>query len=480
MTQGLLPYKYEEENKPAGMTSLAGLPLYLDLAFALGLPGSIERHLNLRPSQGWTDAQMVLSLVLLALAGGDCVDDLKVLEADEGFCRILEHIDPKDASRWRTTTSRTIPSPSSVFRYLAAFRTEDVSVQGTASVPQSAALTGFGRINQDLAAAVQRQTPSSIATLDIDATLVETQKRDALFCYEGYRAYQPLNVYWAEQELIVHTEFRDGNVPANYDLLRVVRETLDALPGDVTKVRLRADAAGYAHDLLVYCDRGGDTRFGRIEFAISAPVTEAFRAEVRTLPDGAWTALGTNKQWAEVCFVPNELARSKKGEPYRYLAIREPLRQPVLPGMELPFPTLDHEGTQYKLHALVSNMDWAGERLIPFAYERCGKSEEAHAVLKEDLAGGKLPSGSFGENAAWWWITVLACNLNMAMKKLVLKGPWVAKRMKAIRFSLISLPGRIIEHARQLVIRLVRNHPSFALLVAARQRITGLIPAPSG
>ena len=34
----------------------------------------------------------------------------------------------------------------------------------------------------------------------------------------------------------------------------------------------------------------------------------------------------------------------------------------------------------------------------------CGKSEEAHSVMKEDLAGRKLPSGKFGVNAAWWWV----------------------------------------------------------------------------
>jgi hypothetical protein len=480
MAQGILPYKYEEDKRAAGMTSVAGLPLYLELSFALGLPESIERHLNLRPSQGWTDSQMVLSLMLLALAGGDCVDDLKVLEADEGFCRILKRMEPEvSPARWRTEKARTVPSPSSVFRYLTAFHADGVSAQGSASVPRSTVLTGFTRINRDLVASVQRQNPASTATLDIDATLVETQKRDALFSYEGYKAYQPLNLFWAEQELLVHTEFRDGNVPANYDLLRVFKEALDGLPDGVTKVRLRSDAAGYAHDLLAHCEQG-NKRFGRVEFAISAPVTEAFKKEVRTVPDAAWKPLDKNRQWAEVCFVPNELAHTKKGQPYRYLAIREPLRQPVLPGMELPFPTFDHEGTQYKLHALVSNMAWAGERLIAFAYERCGKGEEAHAIMKGDLAGGKLPSGDFGENGAWWWITVLAFNLNMAMKKLVLRGAWIAKRMKAIRFSVINLPGRIIEHARELVIRLVRNHPSFALLVAARQRIKGLIPVPSG
>jgi hypothetical protein len=146
--------------------------------------------------------------------------------------------------------------------------------------------------------------------------------------------------------------------------------------------------------------------------------------------------------------------------------------------MELPFPTFTSEGTQYKLRGLVSNMEWQGEQLITFAYERCGKSEEAHSILKEDLFGGKLPSGNFGENAAWWWTTVLAFNLTGAMKKFGLGLSWTAKRMKAIRFSLITLPGRIIGHARQLVVKIVHGHPSFSLLIEARQRIMRL--APSG
>jgi len=32
MTQGVLPFKYEEEESRNGMTALAGLPVYLDLA----------------------------------------------------------------------------------------------------------------------------------------------------------------------------------------------------------------------------------------------------------------------------------------------------------------------------------------------------------------------------------------------------------------------------------------------------------------
>jgi hypothetical protein len=46
MAQGVLPYKYEEERNYAGMTALAGLPTYLDLASVLGVADCIGAHVN--------------------------------------------------------------------------------------------------------------------------------------------------------------------------------------------------------------------------------------------------------------------------------------------------------------------------------------------------------------------------------------------------------------------------------------------------
>ena len=48
MSQGVLPFQYEEEKRSTGMTALAGLPLYLDLAGVTGLARSIGRHVRLR------------------------------------------------------------------------------------------------------------------------------------------------------------------------------------------------------------------------------------------------------------------------------------------------------------------------------------------------------------------------------------------------------------------------------------------------
>ena len=508
MAQGVLPFKYEAEKKTTGMTALGGLPAYLDLVKVIGLSKSIRKHLKVKEGkQGWTDSQVVLSIVLLNLAGGDCVEDLKVLEGDDGFSEVLKKAELHGLKRkvrrellrrWRKERTRVVPSPSAAFRYLAMFHDKEQDkyrVPGKAFIPKANEhLSALVEVNKDLARFANLQNVQDTATLDMDATLVATNKADSLFCYKSYKSYQPLNTWWYEQGIILHTEFRDGNVPAGFEQLRVFKEALECLPEAVNRVRLRSDTAGYQHDLLKYCALGSNARFGVIEFAIGCNVTKEFKKAVGEVEESEWRPIykivrekkePTGVEWAEVCYVPNAIGHSKKGPEYRYLAKREVMvEQQMLPGMDqqlsLPFPTMESKGKRYKVFGIVTNMDWEGEELIHWNHQRCGKSEEAHSVMKEDLAGGKLPSNDFGENAAWWWMMMLALNLNAIMKKLVLGKTWESKRMKAIRYWLINVPGRVVKRSRSLIIRLTRNHPSLELLIEAREKIAMLKPAEYG
>ncbi len=430
--------------KTTGMTALAGLPVYLDLAKKTGLRESIQKHLKVREgSQGWTDEQIVTSLIQLNLAGEDCVDDMRIMEADDGFCEVVKKAEMhglkrKDRrallSRWRKKRTHTVPSPSSIFRYLEAFHDaeqENNRQEGKAFIPASNKhLKALSFINKDIADFANIQNPEETATLDMDATVVATNKEQSLYCYKGYKSYQPINTWWAEQEIILHTEFRDGNVPAGYEQLRVLKDALGYLPETVENLQIRSDTAGYQHNMLKYCEMAENRRFGRIEFAIGCNVTPGFKKAVAEVEESEWKPLykmvdgkkyKTSTQWAEVCFVPNTIGHSKKGPEYRYLAKREKMSvQLPLPGMEqqvqFPFQTMDIEDKKYKLFGMVTNMDWEGGKLISWHHERCGKSEEVHSVMKHDLAGGKLPSGDFGENAAWWWIMIITHNLNGIMK----------------------------------------------------------------
>ncbi len=211
MTQGILPFKYEQEKTDGGTTALGGLPLYLDLAKVIGLTKSIQKHLTVKKgSQGWTDSQFVLSGILLNLAGGNCVDDLNILNADQGFCSILHsaenHKLPRKERReierrWRKEKQRFVPSSSAMFRYLKVFH--DVAQEQLRRVSSIKAfipapnrhLNGFVHINKDMCEAMNEARPYKTATLDQDATLVETSKQEARFCYKGFKAYQPFNTW---------------------------------------------------------------------------------------------------------------------------------------------------------------------------------------------------------------------------------------------------------------------------------------------
>ena len=103
------------------MTGLSGLMTYVELMQAAGLRSSVERHVRLRErGQGWTDSQMIISLMLLNLAGGESVSDLDLLEKDRGLCRMLREFETCGMrlserraleKRWRVERRRSVPGP---------------------------------------------------------------------------------------------------------------------------------------------------------------------------------------------------------------------------------------------------------------------------------------------------------------------------------------------------------------------------------
>ncbi|MBU1053131.1 MAG: transposase [Proteobacteria bacterium] len=151
-------------------------------------------------------------------------------------------------------------------------------------------------INKERTAFSGFQNSGSTATIDMDATLVSTNKIDALFSYKGFKAYQPLNTWWFEQGIILHTEFRDGNVPAGFQQLRVFKDALGCLPEQVQTVRVSSDTACYQHDLLRYCSTGENSQFGVIEFAIGCNVTKEFKKAFEQIEESEWKPI-YNAAW---------------------------------------------------------------------------------------------------------------------------------------------------------------------------------------
>jgi len=147
MTHRRLPFHYSNEISDANLTSFAGLPLYMEMAHTSGLCDKIAKTLHTK-TQGWTDHHIILSLILLNLAGGDCVDDIERLQADQGLSTLLLKIETHGMRRkkrreherqWRKEKKRVFPSPSAIRRYLEKFHDatqEEKRVKGEAFIPE--------------------------------------------------------------------------------------------------------------------------------------------------------------------------------------------------------------------------------------------------------------------------------------------------------------------------------------------------------
>lgn len=460
ISQGLLPFQLIQDTSKVLVTSFGGLPLVMETFRALGLPQAIKKHLFLLQRPGkYREADYVESFVSVFAAGGDCVDDFEILRQDEGLKKL----------------GLRVPSPEAARYFLNAFHEEE-PLQGRlphqAFIPEETeGLERLAAVQRDLIKKATLEEPSWKATIDLDATVIESHKQQAYWTYLEEKGYQPLVAYWAEQDLILADQFRDGNVPAGMDVLPVLKEAISALPPTIRLVRVRSDSAAYVHEVLDWCRKEIPGR-PRMEFAISADVTEEVRTVIQAVPEESWKPLRKvtekglilgRREWAEIEFVPSKASRNKRTQPDRYLAIRIRPAQGELFG----------DGTPYHYFAVVTNIwSWNGERLLQWQRERCGTVEKVHDVLKNDLAAGVMPAKRFFANAAWWRLNTLAYNVLSVMKRKSLPSSWWPVRLKALRYHLLCVAGRVIDHGRKLYLKIAKGHPGFQLYKEAREKLS--------
>ena len=132
-----------------------------------------------------------------------------------------------------------MPSASVARQFLYAFHEEakieeakrERRAEQIAYIPEETEpLVGLGVVNRELVRELGRRCPEQrIATVDRDATIIESRKQEALRTYEGERGYQPMLAVWAERNVVLADEFRDGNVPAMMAPLTVAKQAYAAL-----------------------------------------------------------------------------------------------------------------------------------------------------------------------------------------------------------------------------------------------------------
>ncbi len=433
------PFVLDPRPLAEATSACAGLLAVSRAYRSLGLPGMIEANLPLRQRQrGFSEAQFIECLVMLQVAGGECPEDMGLLAGDACLERGLGYAPPK-ATAVREFLERF---HDRTLEKLRPARSEQKSFIFPASGPvaalQAVQAGGVRRIAQLYAQQGQRQT---IATIDQDATIIESHKRSALYHYEGGRGYQPMVAVWAELDLVVADEFRDGNVPAKQAPLTCAQMAFAALPESVRQRFFRGDSACHENELLGWLKHPDRAREpgGRTGFAVSAVMSEALGQALKKVKESEWKTFatepdGTLRQWAEVAFVPGEDYESKESQPLRYVGLR----------LLKPQGLLFADGSDRHFHAVITNQqERDGGRLLEWHREKAGTVEHTHDEVKNELGGGQMPSRRFGVNGAWFKLALLAYNLVSALKGLCLEGEERTARLKKFRLLLIHLAGRM-------------------------------------
>ena len=134
---------------------------------------------------------------------------------------------------------------------------------------------------------------------------------------------------WAEMDVIVADQFRDGNVGAQQDPLSVAREAYQALPEHIAERWFRGDSGCYEQELLRWLRNGKRSQGpeGYIGFAISARMSESLKERAGMVAEGLWKPYREDAETIVECaelynYDPLEKVAGEELDEVRYLLIR--------------------------------------------------------------------------------------------------------------------------------------------------------------
>jgi hypothetical protein len=432
-----------------GIVSHVGAALLSELSDRLGLTGELGRRANLGLRGGAHDRGQVLrDLVVMLADGGDCVRDLAGL-------------------RQQPALFGEVCSTSTAWRVL---------VEEVGGCPrQVAALwSALARVRERVWAL--GATPKGPLIIDLDATLIQahSDKQGAAGTYKQGFGFHPLGA-WLDRgdgtgEALAGV-LRPGNAASNtaQDHIDVLAMALLGLPKPARgqPILVRADSGGATHAFV-------DELVGRdLQFSIGFDLDSRVQAAILALPEPAWQPAldpdGRPRQGAWVTEL-TDLDLASAGWPPGTRAICR--RERPHPGAVHKMGFTDAQGHRFQV--FITNQPDPDPAVLEARHR-------PHAHVEDRIRTAKatglrnLPFFDFGANDAWLTLVMVAQTLVCWAQALLLDDPELrVAEPKTLRFRLWHVAGRIVRHARRLIVRIDRAWPWAGVLVAAFGRLRGL------
>ncbi len=417
-------HRLKVEKSSHHLTSFAGLPLLTELAHQTGLIKQLDKIPGLWERDGrYGTSDYVMGLAMTLIAGGEGLDDTRLLRGDPGLSLL---------------TFPAMPAANTFGEFLRRFGHRSLYRLADAVAEE----------------ALRSVTGNEPLTLDIDSSLIESNKEEAKKTYQGFDGYNPLLAWLAEPNVFLAGVLRNGNASPQSHLKSLLKYCRARLPQG-TPLRLRSDSAGYRLDLIDYCHRN------EMGFTITADMDAAVRESVETIPNKAWQLIIRGEDQfllAETIHVPG----GGGDNAYKLPAFRLVVTQRLTGQLELFKDVV-------KFRAIITNFDesWDSKQVLDHHNDR-GTAEKAIGELKNGYGLDKLPCKELFANAAFFQVGMLAYNLVQTFKRHALPKSWRTFCIKNLRFRLLCQAAIVVRHARRLVMKLSAAFPHFEVFEQAR------------
>jgi hypothetical protein len=405
------------------ITAQAGLLAPLQLMGSLGLTERINQHLPTPESnRGFAPSLYVQTTMLMLHAGGECLEDVRHLCEDSALLGMLD--------------IKQFPSARALGDWLHRIGNKPQILASLIPVNQCFLQAALG--------------DCKAVTLDIDACEIVANKKHAQWTYKGNKGYMPMVGHIAETDPVVAYDFREGNVPPNKDNLGFIKYCEQALPSGCSLKAVRIDAAGYQKSIIQYCHAKG------LDFAIRVPISPTIKQWINERKGPDWETIHDDKgqpTLQSACCTSHCIGDHK--DPFRLIIQRHPKsHQSELALDQEEAGTNDTYTVNGYIYRAIATAREGGsaKEIIDWYNQRGETSENRIKELKLDFNGDHLPCSDFKANALYFGICTLAYNLLALMRQLA-PAELKMHRVKAIRWSVYQLAGKVVNSGRRLLLK---------------------------
>ena len=292
-------------------------------------------------------------------------------------------------------------------------------------------------------------------TLDLDSTVrgVLGKQEGAHKGYhpekKGQKSYHPLLCFIAETRECLHNWFRSGDAYSANGSVDFLKECLSKVPKRVWSIVLRADSAFFDGKLLAFAESRG------LKYVIKV----AMKGLLEVLESQSWHRIKNRPGWESTTFI---YQCGDWPRPRKFVAVKQRIESDKAhdnQAMQELQRQLEEEPStstdDYHYFCYVTNMNMSPWGTHKF-YGHRGTSENWIAWCKDQMAAGSMLTQVFWATSALFQLSILAYNLLVWMLGLTMEHGF-REEPNTVRLWLIHVPAKLVEHSRQLILKLSRD-----------------------